>query len=155
MTREESDRRLMLLVDLLRQVPETKFTYHQWATELDLNTCGTAACALGWATTIPELGLVLRTHGDVSHAFPVVHHKNATWQPSHLGALASASLAFGISKQEADWLFRRDYGVVWDEGGHNCVDRNPSPKEVADNIETFIFERKQGTLKIPIPKWME
>lgn len=53
-------KRLRELADLLDRVPERKFNMNTWANELphDLDPmkedeCGTTACVLGWATTLP------------------------------------------------------------------------------------------------------
>lgn len=62
----ESARRLNVLARKLDTVPEVRFNYRRWVGsdwrgKPDLS-CGTTACALGWATTIPEfvaLGLRL------------------------------------------------------------------------------------------------
>lgn len=52
-------RRLEKLCDLLENLPRKRFDYSHWVGEdwqgkPDLS-CGTTACALGWATTIPSL----------------------------------------------------------------------------------------------------
>ncbi len=62
--------RLLLLADFLETVPPERFdmarwTGVDWAGKSDLS-CGTAACAMGWATTIPQfrkLGLKLNKFG--------------------------------------------------------------------------------------------
>lgn len=45
--------RLTKLADFLESsVPDDKFNLEKWSTGLDLNECGTAACACGWATQL-------------------------------------------------------------------------------------------------------
>jgi hypothetical protein len=65
---EESNRRLLLLADFLEKLPPERFNYGEWVGKdwggkQDLS-CGTTACALGWACTMPEfqaLGLKFRS----------------------------------------------------------------------------------------------
>jgi hypothetical protein len=55
-------KRLLTLAKFLRTVPKKRFRMSTWATgkfcgdqkEPEHNECGTAACAAGWACTIPE-----------------------------------------------------------------------------------------------------
>lgn len=55
-------RRLKILADFLRTVPKKRFEMTSWCTvdfmsrtnEISHNECGTAACAAGWACTIPS-----------------------------------------------------------------------------------------------------
>lgn len=48
-------RRLLKLADFLEKLPPRKFAMRTWATAAKEGrpSCGTAACALGWATAIP------------------------------------------------------------------------------------------------------
>lgn len=58
--------------------------------------CGTSACALGWATTIPSFrksGLKMDEHGDVQ------------FEDSKHNCFMSASKFFNITKYEAEYLF--------------------------------------------------
>jgi hypothetical protein len=63
--------RLLRLADLLDTIQPGRFDFGVWVSGphdgdcYDLNHCGTVACALGWATTIPEFGLRFRW-GSVS-----------------------------------------------------------------------------------------
>ena len=67
-----SIKRLRQLADLLDRVPEEKFDMSRWARHLppDMDPskeeeCGTSACALGWATTLPfakALGACIKPH---------------------------------------------------------------------------------------------
>jgi hypothetical protein len=48
--------RLLRLADFLeKEVPDDQFDMGQWASKEALGECGTAGCALGWATCIPEM----------------------------------------------------------------------------------------------------
>lgn len=61
-------KRLLLLADFLLTVPDSRFCLQSWIAtvdgeKIDFNSCGTVACAIGWATTIRsfnEEGFVLR-----------------------------------------------------------------------------------------------
>ncbi len=59
--------RLLRLADFLDTLPPSKFNYGTWADTLTPEgTCGTTACALGWAAQMPEfreLGLCLVNSG--------------------------------------------------------------------------------------------
>lgn len=65
------NRRLLKLADKLDEVPRNRFNYGSWVGD-DWGgkpnlSCGTKACALGWATTMPEfrrLGLKLNYYGE-------------------------------------------------------------------------------------------
>jgi hypothetical protein len=68
-------RRLLKLAALLDRVPDEKFDMGTWGTSGRLiknaPQCATKACALGWATAIPEFykaGLELRAYAGARHA---------------------------------------------------------------------------------------
>lgn len=71
MKRTIGNQRLLKLAALLERLPPERFNYSHWVGDdwkgkKDLS-CGTTACALGWATTIPELrklGLHLRKDSE-------------------------------------------------------------------------------------------
>lgn len=68
-------RRLLSLANLLEKLPRKRFNFHQWVshdwdgvTPLTHKRCDIAACAGGWATTIPSLrraGLALNESGEI------------------------------------------------------------------------------------------
>lgn len=143
---QETARRLRLLAEKLKTVPDEKFRMESWVTLPEHLTpspppgdkellvpytysmgfyevqrsytpeCGTAACALGWASTIPELSLFLvRKHPwspsvDVLH-LPGAHTASALFTTGvlireGLSINMSAGMdAFGIDREEAQYLF--------------------------------------------------
>lgn len=128
------NRRLLKLAEFLRTVPSNRFYYGAWNISSDLGPkewkkgekkleCGTAACALGWGTTIPSFrraglklmpGLVRLDHEDGDSDF---------------GFEAGVSF-FGITYGESEYLFSPAGG----EG-------NATPKQVAKKIEKFVEKR--------------
>jgi hypothetical protein len=97
-------RLLLKLADLLEQVPEDKFDMQEWGhTDLPVgNTprCITSACALGWATSIPECGLeiVVAYAGATRGVIRRIGKPGVT-------DVDAAVLAFGISRDDAERLF--------------------------------------------------
>lgn len=115
------NRRLLKLADKLDTVPRKQFDYSAWVGDdwkgaPDLS-CGTTACALGWATTIPSfrrLGLKL----------------NTDWNEVTMGEYRNfyaAALLFELSERDAMYLFAP---------GPSEVDA--TPKQVAKKIRQFV-----------------
>lgn len=98
-------RRLLVLADFLERgdLREGKFAMSHWSVNNKLGVpklgdCGTAACALGWATMIPSFrraGLHLGRYGE-----PVITDGEHP--------LDAAETLFGINQYEADSLFIPD-----------------------------------------------
>lgn len=133
-----SNNRLLKLVKLLKKLPPKRFSLdywvgNDWKGEADLS-CGTKACALGWATTIPSLrkeGLRLRPNRFCG-GFVVILTKNGSEVASNLDAAAAI---FGITVDAAHRLFMADDILGWDA----------TAKQVAKRIEAFIAERGPST----------
>jgi len=132
MTKREADKyrgRLLGLVALLRKLPPEKFNYNTWVGvdwkgKQDLS-CGTTACALGWATTMPQLRrLGLRLSKDFS-----VMLLNKTYDP-----IDAACEVFGLTYSEAEFLFVPGQYTKW---GTSPED-NATAKQVAAHIERFV-----------------
>lgn len=87
---------LKKLVKYMETVPEEQFDFSTWGTNTNLGACGTRACALGWATMIPETGLRLKNHAGLVH----IEHKS-----SGAREVYAAVLAFGLSYAQARQLF--------------------------------------------------
>jgi hypothetical protein len=132
--------RLMKLVERLREVPRKQFDYltwvgDDWKGKPDLS-CGTKACALGWAATIPSLqraGLhhVASRDGDgrIWDAY-VEFRPKGTSKYDRKTDFGAASAVFGITFDEAYELFMpRDN------------EKNATPKQVAKKIERFVKSR--------------
>lgn len=123
------NRRLLKLAKLLRKVKKERFNYTHWVGEdwkgaANLS-CGTTACALGWATTMPSLRrLGLRL-------VKTCHWGNEV----RLGRLANTTAAqvlFNLDYHDADYLFiPKDYEI------------NATPKLVARKIERFVTSRSK------------
>jgi hypothetical protein len=134
--------RLLELAKLLRKLPKKRFNYthwvgNDWKGKPDLS-CGTTACALGWATTIPSLrkqGLRLLKIQDVFQV-TLKGYSGA----SHLAPEHAAQEIFGLNNNEFEYLFIPDSGIVLPELGLNnegpvmCA----SAKEVAKHIREFV-----------------
>lgn len=147
MDAETSKRRLMLLVDKLRNLPRERFNYSLWAGDdwkgaKDLS-CGTTACALGWATAVPELadaGLCLRRGLDRVYVSLFDESLLGDCAQSHTAPFRAACHVFGISKREADYLFIPEEEPP--DEMYNDAERAPNEEadaaEVADHIERFV-----------------
>lgn len=132
MNKAIGNRRLLKLAEFLRTVPRRRFNYMvwvglDWKGAADLS-CGTTACALGWATTMPyfrRLGLrLLRGENDVVARVGLASDPD-NWQP-----MEAASEVFGITEEESAELFSPND----DEG-------DATPKYVAKKIEKFVAAR--------------
>ena len=119
------NRRLLKLAAFLRTVPRSRFDYSvfvggDWAGAQDLS-CGTQACALGWAATMPtfrRLGLYL------NRAFrPVLKGLRDPWR--------SAERLFSLDREEAITLFAPD----------DLSEDYATPKYVASKLERFVASR--------------
>jgi len=129
-------RRLLRLALLLETLPRKRFDYGHWVGE-DWKgdkslSCGTTACALGWATTVPSFGLVLRLSGPDSGGY-------VSLRGSRLGSKGdepeeAAMSVFGLTKEEVFYLFYPYY---------SGLRFNASPKRVAKHIRDFV---KRGGL---------
>lgn len=99
-------RRLLKLADFLDALPPERFDFGVWAGDdwkgaPDLS-CGTTACALGWATTIPEfarLGLRLVKGRGRAHYVTIGrdHKEDASY--------SAAYKVFGVTTEEFEYLF--------------------------------------------------
>jgi hypothetical protein len=137
-------RRLLALANLLYNMKPNRFDYTRWVggnwggkPEL---SCGTSACALGWATTMPplrKLGLRLR-----KTQFDEPWVALSGYRTLHLNlidtSIRNASVVFGISTEDAEELFldvRAGGGVA------------PSAKFVAASIRRFVKRRDKELSK--------
>jgi len=140
---QEGNKLLMRLVRKLRSLPRRRFYYGYWAgwewtPGQDLETCGTKACALGWATTLPSLQkkglhLSMNQHGTRQVLVKGMSYRYGSNDVSR--SIASASRVFGISHDEARSLF---IPGVFD----NSLSSDATAKQVANHIEKFVAARK-------------
>jgi hypothetical protein len=95
---------LLKLARLLDRVPEEKFSMNDWAVSAQPvrkePRCATAACALGWATTIPECKLEL-----VASCFGSYGATVRRTDQHELEDTNAAILTFGITAAIAERLF--------------------------------------------------
>ena len=112
--KKTSARRLLLLADHLDTLPKKRFYYGSWVGDdwkgkADLS-CGTTACALGWATTIPSfrrLGLRMTSRRPPSYADLVAGADldGYVTAPGCSRSLSAAQDIFKLSYIEAEFLF--------------------------------------------------
>ena len=124
-------RRLLVLARFLeRNVRAANFDMGAWgyAKRQDIHACGSSACALGWATQIPEFhksGL----QGDWQETIPgafslVIKYWDAEEQRRYFESEAARQF-FGLSNWQTQKLFFRQIGHV-------------KKTEVARNIRRFV-----------------
>lgn len=139
--RKIGNSRLLKLAAFLRLLPPEKFNLSYWVSndegslygceEINLKTCGTKACAMGWATAMPlfrRLGLVLHSGNSADPAIVAIERedlKYSCYQP-----MAVARQMFAISYVEAELLF-----------APGVQDIEATPLEVAGFIERFVRAR--------------
>lgn len=136
-------KRLLKLADLLYKLPPKRFYYGSWVGEHWLGkpdlSCGTSACALGWATTVPsfrKLGLQLKAR---KHEKTLVTLKGFTgrwWN----GPRYASEKVFGLNENEMEYLFVPESGIALPEIGlmEEGLGFHASAKEVAKHIRQFV-----------------
>lgn len=112
------ERLIKLAEHLETKVPANRFDMGRWGMlalgATSLVECDSAACALGWATTVPEF----RKEG-LKLASGMVFLGNLT-------GYEAASALFGITESQASALF------------HGLNREHEEPKDVAERIRTFV-----------------
>ncbi len=137
--------RLLRLADFLDVLPAKRFDFGSWVgtswgDTQDLS-CGTTACALGWAATMPEfraLGLRLARAWceDPCVAVGAVLDTDDAASIS----LNAAREVFGLTHDQANLLF-----IPGDADGDEETGRpneTASPREVAEHIRQFVAEQR-------------
>lgn len=143
-------RRLLKLAAFLDKVKRSRFYFGSWvggdwkgAPDL---SCGTTACALGWAASMPEfrrLGLRIRFDDSIA---------NEKWREHEvvLGQLPgyhAAARLFGLTVSEATFLFIprecRPFRFTSDRPSNPEVDlvspgEDATPRQVATHIRRFV-----------------
>lgn len=123
--------RLLRLATFLDALPAERFDFSNWVGKNwggmpDLS-CGTTACAVGWAATLPDMGLTLdpkNNWGGIT--------MNKGQDP-----LRAACTAFDLSDDDAEKLFVS----CWGREGRLPLDA--SAQEVAAHIRKFVNERSE------------
>lgn len=134
--------RLLLLADFLEKLPPEQFDYEVWVGSAwkgdPTLSCGTPACALGWATAMPEfqaLGLRLTKQHGSSHCYISTADSDAevtTHGDTYRTSLAAACDIFEIGFEDAEYLFSP-------ESFPDNPRYDASPKEVAQHIKDYII----------------
>lgn len=148
-------KRLLKLAEFLKTVPAKRFDYNSWVGEdwkgsPDLS-CGTTACALGWATQVPAFkraGLYLHVDKDAVRELEdqeraIARGEQVFYPLAGLGtsanvrmkgsreydAFALAANFFAISESDANYLFSPA-----DDGSESKA----TPKQVARKITKYV-----------------
>jgi len=131
--------RLLRLAKFLRTLPDCRFDFKEWVGrdwdgKPDLS-CGTTACALGWAAAMPEfraLGFGIEVYGDRGWV-NFVHDGN------RVGPDGFAGLLFDLSSKEHRFLFYSgnvNSKEEWSPGD------DATASEVAEHILRFVKDRR-------------
>jgi hypothetical protein len=148
--------RLLKLADFLETVDPDRFYYGNWVGtrrfpwmgDPDM-TCGTTACALGWATQIPEFraaGLELVKLEGNSDKLGAYHgaimlrgaDQTGVWYSAVELSISSAMRFFDLDESEARFLFMPDEKR---SGGYERFSSPSSyagPSEVAEHIRMVV-----------------
>lgn len=145
-----NEERLLKLAAFLDKLPPERFNFNVWVGDTWKETqdlsCGTSACAMGWAATMPEfrklgvrlckrggLGIVAMDIADIGYI---------------KGGCNVAEHLFEISEKEAEHLFvphereNEDYDYGYDDDDDDDLGdrlgRKATPKEVAAHIRAFV-----------------
>ena len=151
--------RLLKLADFLAQLPPDRFNFATWVGDTEWQQgllaqgCGTTACALGWATAIPEfaeLGLVIvkgwqeDKHGVPAHVRLKGDDQGDFWQAT----LAATRHVFGMDELETNLLFTPTECESEEEDDQSPSEgfedgrlpRDASAWAVAEHIRQFVKE---------------
>lgn len=131
-------RRLEALCRKLDTIPRKRFNYSHWV-DVDWEgkpdlSCGTSACALGWATTVPclrQAGLRLVKDNAGSYVSLRGSRLNQDDDPS----ISAAKHVFDITYDEAYYLFIPKDDFI---GGAAKPGAEATAKQVARHIRKFI-----------------
>jgi hypothetical protein len=147
-------RRLLKLADFLQKLPRKRFNYASWVGEdwqgKENLSCGTTACAFGWAATIPSLrkaGLRMKKVSGRGY----VTLKNSKYNNDFTMPRIAATEVFGLNNNEFEYLFLPDTWLTTDSNmlgdSESILGLSGSPndkadaKEVAKHIRRFVKAR--------------
>ena len=105
---------LLMIVDRLKSVKPERFDLGNWAGSnlipwqgRDDLSCGTIACAIGWATTIPEFraaGFCLKKHSWLENQAEIHYQHNG----EDLKEFDAVAAFLDIDNRDAEYLFHPD-----------------------------------------------
>lgn len=130
--------KLLKLADFLDTVPANRFdfgvwTSHDWNPET--HSCGTTACALGWAASMPEFqaeGLrFMEGTGVDGTKYPFMRYRD------RLGAHNAGRAFFGLDSFQFEYLFIPD--------ADNGMPISAGPQCLASHIRRFV--ERDGVLE--------
>lgn len=141
-THAQGNERLLRLAEFLEALPPKRFDYCKWVGTDWLGdaelSCGTTACALGWATTMPEfrkLGLRLETE---SFAWVSNNRRGVVVDMKNERRGSDAAMrVFALTHHEACFLFLPEYYYM----KKTSPGRGARPKTVAKHIRRFVAGR--------------
>ena len=137
-------KRLLKLADFLQKLSPERFDINDWVGygwkgESDLS-CGTVACGLGWATTIPEfrkLGLKMFQN---KHRTGIVGLTDSDLWGDIYPPADAANKIFGLTLYEFNFLFVPDLQI---SGLGKSLTRISTSKQAAKHIRKFV-QKKYG-----------
>lgn len=117
-TLEEGNAALIILAEKLETIPKERFNYNVWVGEnwggrVDLS-CGTTACAMGWATTIPalrKLGLRM-SRTEFIPRVDLDLYNNPSMRFMDSGVYSASLLIFALSRPEHRLVFLPEGGDI-------------------------------------------
>ncbi len=142
------NRRLLALCDLLDSLPDERFCFRYWVDDETYKgkanlSCGTTACAFGWATTMPSLrrlGLRLKRKYSNSSPEPIMvgdTHSHITVPGGYEDCVDRAGKAvFALERADVEKLFVPD-----SYGDHGGLSARSTRKEVSAHIRAFVAKR--------------
>lgn len=130
---------LAKLANFLDTLPKDRFRFHTWfsSEHFSPSACGTTACALGWATAIPEFGMCMGYNPDACSAYPMLKSDKREELDQWVAACTAASEVFGLTEKETEYLFipGEDQDSRYNE---NSLTRHAGPHAVAEHIRDFL-----------------
>lgn len=156
--------RLLYLADQLEKIPRKKFDFRSWsaldgeslidergdeAARSRFKACGTTACAIGWAASMPKfrrLKFKLSREGEPSFVCSTEKHPG----PQEYLGLGAISALFEISSDAAIFLFM-PVGAAYPVSTLGMgLPKTATPKQVAARIRKFV--KKYGPSRTPQQK---
>lgn len=132
-SRAQGNKRLLQLAEFLEKLPRDKFDFSTWGRE---SSCGTVACALGWAPSMPfakNMGIRLKAEflgHEVMSFFMNGRFVTEFTVSKELFGLYDGATLFLFTPTDKDDLL-----------GNNGLSMSSTAKKVAANIRRFVAIR--------------